>query len=115
MQTIFHVLLLDRNRDLLAWTKLAAYARGDGAWRATQDFCAEAERTGLGTALCFHWVDMNVHTTVPLRDPVQTLDGSVLTVPLKDTPLVQIGSDPRPLPAITVRTPVSMRIASAAR
>jgi hypothetical protein len=112
--TTFVIRLLDADRRVLAWTKTPAVPKGDGCLWAMQYFVAEAEVAGTATHLCYHWVDVNVHTTVPLPQPIGVTVGQVITVPLRE-PLVTIGSDHRPLPPLTVRQPVTVGVASATR
>lgn len=103
MQTTFILRLVDANREVLAWTKLPVKAKGDGCLWPEHHFVAEADVTGVATDLIIHWQDVNVHTTVALPEPLPVVAGKVVTVPLTE-PLIRMPSDPRPLPAVTVRS-----------
>jgi hypothetical protein len=114
MQTTFIVRLFDADRHVLAWTRIPCMTKGDGCLWPEQHFVAEADVTGVATDICYHWVDVNVHTTVPLPERIPVEVGKVVTVPLFD-PLLRLNSDARPLPAVTVRQSIEVCPASANR
>jgi len=109
VQTTFIVRLLNKDREVLAWTKLVGESRGDGSIWPTQHFVAEADTDGDGTDLCFHWPEVNVHLTVPLEQPIGASKGKVVEIALRQ-PMLTIISDPRPLPAVTVRSSVQIGV-----
>lgn len=106
----FIVRLLDAGRQVLAWNQMFCEAKGDGALRAIQDFFAEAQDFGTATDLCVHWVDVNVHMTSPLPQPVVCETGKVVSVPLRGVALFTMTGDTRELPAVTQTTSVSVAV-----
>lgn len=115
MTTVFHLRLLDAGREVLGWTKVPATTRGDGCLWAAQNFVFEAERSGVGTAIHVHWPDINVRMTLPLPQPIPVDAGKVYTLPVTEKPLLRIGGEDLPVPPVTVRTPVEIGVATAAR
>jgi len=114
MQTMFHIRLLTAERDVLAWTKVAAISKGDGCIWATQDFVAECDRDGTATALHVHWPDVHFYYTVPLQDHQAVVAGQVVSLPLKE-PLVRLNSELEAVPPVTVRSAVTVGVQSASR
>lgn len=106
----FVVRLLDSGRQVLAWNQMFGEAKGDGAIRAIQDFVAEAQAFGTATDLCVHWVDVNVHLTSPLPQPVVCEVGKVITVPLRGVALFTMAGDTRELPAVTLTQSVQVAV-----
>lgn len=110
MQYRFIVRLLDAGRQVLAWNQMFCEARGDGALRAIQDFLAEAQAFGTATHLCVHWVDVNVHTTNPLPQPIVCEAGKVVCVPMRGQALFTLAGDTTELPPVTLTTSVSVAV-----
>jgi hypothetical protein len=110
MQMMFVVRLLDKDRNILAWNKLPVETRGDGGFWATQNFVAEAEATGMATGICYHWPDLHVYQTVALPEPVQCILGQTIAIPIHNTAILTVPSEPLPLPAVTVRSNVTVGI-----
>lgn len=110
MQTTFILRLLDKDRQVLGWTRIVGETRGDGAVYATQDFVAEADVTGTATALNVHWPELHWHDTTTLPGAMSVEQGKVFTVRIKDQTLLRVASESLPLPAVTVRSSVDIRI-----
>src|ERR1043166_8371419 len=106
MTDLFQIRLLDKDRNVLAWKRLAGETHGDGAIWPTQNFFAEGEVDGMATDLSVAWPSMGVHTTVTLAMPIPVQAGHVVSVHLMGTPLMKMASDPRPLPPVVVRSAV---------
>jgi hypothetical protein len=107
---MFIVRLLDADRQILAWNKLPVETRGDGNVWAMQNFVAEAEQTGKATGICYHWADLHVYQTVPFAEPVQCVAGQTITIPIHNSVILSVPSEPLPLPPITVRSDVTVGI-----
>lgn len=104
--------LLDAERNVLAWNQLFCEAKGDGSLRATQDFLAEGDVPGIATDLSVHWVDVNVHMTHPLPQPLPVEPGKVIGVPTKGQAMFVLTGDARPLPGVTLRQSVKVSVGS---
>jgi hypothetical protein len=115
MQTMFIVRLLNAEREVLAWNKIPAETKGDGGLWALQQFVAEVDTNGVGTAICFHWPDVHVYQTRPLAQPLPVEVGKVITVPIMETPMIHIRSEPLPLPGVTVKQSVTVGLMPAGR
>jgi hypothetical protein len=112
VQTIFIVRLLNTQRDVLAWTRVPAETKGDGCLWPMQAFVAEGDVHGTGVAICVHWPDVNVHTTIPLEGPIPVDVGKVVSYAFSG-PLLRIGSDTQPLPPVTQRSSVEIGVGAA--
>jgi hypothetical protein len=108
----FVVRLLSATREVLAWNQIFCVAKGDGCLRATQDFLAEGQVTGTATSICVHWVDVHVHTTMPLPQPIAVDQGKVVSVPLNNTALFTIQGDRGELPGVTVTQSVQVAVSA---
>ena len=115
METMFVVRLLDKDRNVLAWNKIPADTRGDGGLWAKQEFVAEADKTGVGVSICFHWPDVHVYQTRPLPDPIPVDAGKVVTVLISKVPMLHINSESLPLPGVTVHSNVTIGVGAGNR
>lgn len=106
----FIVRLLDAERRVLAWNQVFCECRGDGALRSLQDFLGEAQESGTATGLCVHWVDVNVHMTTLLPQPVVCDVGKVVSVPLRGLALFTLAGDTTELPAVTLTQSVHVAV-----
>jgi hypothetical protein len=102
------VRLLDANRQVLGWTKIPCYTRGDGGIWARQAFVFEAEMAGIGTHVHYHEPDQNIWLQMPVPEPMPVDAGKVYSIALSNA-LFQITSNPEHVPpAVTVRTNVTI-------
>jgi len=113
METQFIVRLLDQDRHVLGWTKIPAETKGDGGLWAKQQFVAEADTTGIGVAVCFHWPDLHWYATTPLPNPQPVEAGKVFTIAIMGVPMLRVPSEALPLPGVTVKNSVTIGIGSA--
>lgn len=115
MQVMLQLRLLDAAGDVLSWNGLVGETRGDGCvWSTQSYFMSEGQATGDAVELCVAWPEMGVATFVTLPSTVRVEQGKVVGLPLKE-PLLRLGSSPRPVPPVTVRSHVTVGVASAGR
>jgi len=114
MQVGLQVRVLDAERRVLAWNRLIGELRGDGRVWPTQALLAEAETSGQAVEVSVAWPALGVHQSLPLPQAIAVEAGQVIQVPFPSWVLA-FESDPRPLPGVTVRSSVTVGVATAGR
>lgn len=111
----FVVRLLDAEGQLLAWTTVWAepkpQARGGSCpFFATEPTTFVAERSGRAVETTIHWCDLDVARRQALAEPVAIEAGQVLRFAWLEPVWLVPGMRDVPLPAVTVREPVSVAV-----
>lgn len=109
----FVVRLLDADAQLLAWAEVYAepkpQERGASCpfWPSGNTLFA-IEQAGVATELTVHWCDLDVARRSPLLEPVAVQPGQVFTFAWMEPVWLVPGTRDVPLPAVTIRQPVSI-------
>lgn len=112
----FVIRLLSDDGSLLAWAEIAAQSEPQGRPRSTP-FKALAptefviEQDGVATQLAVHWPDLDVARLTPLLGPTPVQVGQLVRFTwIEPVWMVQGSTMHVPLPAVTVRAPVSVSV-----
>jgi hypothetical protein len=115
MTTRFIVRLLDADAQLLAWAEVFADATpqergGSCPFWATTPTSFVVERDGVASLVTIHWADLDVARQQALLEPVAVSVGQVFTFAWMEPVWLVPGMRNVPLPAVTVRKPVTVSV-----
>jgi hypothetical protein len=102
--------LLDAEGALLGWQEHWARVKGDGCLRADGPVTIPVDTAGVPTTLSTHWTDLNVEVRVPFTAPVSVTPGDELRVFEPGAALIQAGTPPGHLPAVTVKRRIAVAV-----
>ena len=115
MTARFIVRLLDADGVLLSWAEVQATARPQRTAGSCPFFASSTtqfviEQAGTATRLSIHWADLDVARVQNLMEPVAVSVGQVCNFAWIEPVWLVPGMREVPLPAVTVRAPVDVRV-----
>lgn len=112
----FVVRLLDAAGALLAWAEVHATAKPQARPAASCPFVSAThtlfaiEQSGLASQISVHWCDLDVARVQAIVEPVPVQAGQAFTFAWIEPVWLVAGMRNVPLPAVTVRAPVSVLV-----
>lgn len=115
MTARFIVRLLDAEDGLLAWAEVYATATpqnhaGSCPFWPTGPISFLIERDGIASKLSVQWADLDVARVAPMQEPCAVKTGEIRTPVMLEPIWLVPGMRDVPLPAVTVRHPVTIGV-----